>query len=552
MRWAIGGAVAILFFYSLHLAVHRIIQVDEAQNLYMARVIASGQIDAYFVHPELFLLGPIAWIAKSATSAGQAILSSRLLFAAVFWLNIFLIVGCTGERLRTKEGLLAALGAATLAPLWDYGFEVRHDNLVLTGLLLIWYLGRHRADATSSYFAIGALSAILQFTAFKAFAYTIPLSLYLLICRGVSQPALSPRTITAWLAGAVMTGLACLAVFWHFDLLPILVENTATLAEGNRSTAFYPFETLSRLLYQTPLVVAVATAALITATIVVLQSPNAMFRDRDWVPEATLVSISLVVLFINPTPFPYNLVCVVPFAYLLAYRLLRQTLPAVSANRTLILIAVCIVGFTHVLPFIHATQRHLAFTNWRQMKLADTAEAMTDAATDPVYDAAGLVLTRHSIGQVWYLHSLNVARFYDSKTSVTAMLATNPAAVLMPNYRFDWLPKSDWEFIRENYLPLADDFWVLGTRLPPGGGDIRTLRSGRYQIESVDDQRGLRPELTLDGTRLTSKTVTLTAGAHNVKATDHAPVIVVWLGPRLKSVPQMTPGNHRTIFRNWY
>ena len=81
---------------------------------------------------------------------------------------------------------------------------------------------------------------------------------------------------------------------------------------------------------------------------------------------------------------------------------------------------------------------------------------MTDPTSDPVYDAAGLVLTRHSIDRSWYLHSLNMQQLYDGKqSSVAAMLARNPAAVLMPNYRFDWLPESDWQFIRANYLPLG-------------------------------------------------------------------------------------------------
>ncbi len=72
MRWVVIGTLAVLFLYSLHLAAHRIIQVDEAQNLYMAKIIGSGQTDTYFVNPAIFLLGPLAWIAESATSAKEA------------------------------------------------------------------------------------------------------------------------------------------------------------------------------------------------------------------------------------------------------------------------------------------------------------------------------------------------------------------------------------------------------------------------------------------------------------------------------------------------
>ena len=554
MRWVIGGAVAILFLYSLHLAAHRIIQVDEAQNLYMAKIIGSGETGTYFVNPALFLLGPLAWIAESATSAKEAFLSGRLLFAAVFWVNIFLIVKCTGVSLRSKKGLLVAFAAATLAPLWDYGFEIRHDNLLLTGLLLIWYLGRYRPDATSSYFAIGALSAILQFTAFKAFVYTVPLSAHLLICRGAAQPTISAKTIGAWLAGAAAAGVACLALFWHFGVLAQLLDNMVTLTQGARSNStFYPFNTLSRLLFQTPLLVAAAIAALLAAALIVLRKPKAALQGDDLVPEAFLVSVALVALFINPTPFPYNLVCVVPFAFLLAYRLVQQALPTASGNRSLLVLAASIFAFSHIVPFLYATLRHLDWTNWRQMRLIETAEAMTDPITDPVYDAAGLVLTRQSIDRTWYLHSLNVKQLYNGKqTSLAAMLATNPAAVLMPNYRFDWLAESDWQFIRANYLPLADDFWVLGTRLPAGGGEFRTRHPGRYQVVTVGEGHGAMPKLTLDGTPVTSNVVTLSVGAHTVKTAADVPVIIGWLGPTLDSLPTITPGSHRTIFYNWY
>jgi hypothetical protein len=555
MRWVIIGTIPVLFLYSLHLAVHRIIQVDEAQNLYMAKIIGSGQTDRYFVNPAIFLLGPLAWIAESVTSAKDAFLSSRLLFAGVFWFNIFLLAKCTGTSLRTREGLLVALAAATLAPLWDYGFEIRHDNLLLTGLLLIWYLGRHRGDRTSSYFAIGVLSAVLQCLAFKALVYALPISTYLLVCRGVAEPRTLTKTIVAWIAGIVLAGLACLSVYFSLGLLVELLGHSGSLARGTQSIAgFYPFDTLSRLLFQTPLLIAAATAALLIAAMAVIKMPKAIFEQHNLMPEAVLLSIAIGALFINPTPFPYNLINVVPFAFLLAFRLVRQLMPIASANRPMLVLAASIFAFSHIIPFLYATLRHLDWNNWRQMRLIEAAEALTDPQSDPVYDAAGLVLTRHSIDRLWYLHSLNMKEMYGGRQrSVAAMLAKNPAAVLVPNYRFDWLPESDWQFIRDNYLPLADDFWVLGIQSPPGGGEFRTLRSGRYQVLPGD---GKRPEsplgLTVDGRQVRSDILILPAGNHIIKTLNDAPVTMVWVGPKLDSPPTLGAGNHRTLFSNWY
>ena len=30
------------------------------------------------------------------------------------------------------------------------------------------------------------------------------------------------------------------------------------------------------------------------------------------------------------------------------------------------------------------------------------------------------------------------------------------------------------------------------------------------------------------------------------------PVTIVWLGPKLDSLPALGAGNHRTLFSNWY
>jgi hypothetical protein len=555
MRRVVIGTVALLFIYSLHLAAHRIIQVDEAQNLYMARIIGSGQADAYFVSPAIFLLGPLGWITESVTSAKGAFLSGRLLFVGVFWLNIFLLIKCTGTSLRTREGLLVAVTAATLAPLWDYGFEIRHDNLLLTGLLLIWYLGRHRSDRTSSYLAIGVLTAILQFTAFKAFVYTLPISAYFLVCRGMADRTSLTRAMVAWFSGLALAGAACLSVYLSLGLLGTLLENSSALTQAARSKAtFYPFTTLSRLLFQTPFLVAVATAAMLTIATAAIRTPKAVLRQNDLAPEAFLLIVAIGALFINPTPFPYNLINVVPFAFLLAWRFIRQAIPKAAMDRQLLILAASVFAFSHVAPFLDATLRHLNWTNWRQMYLIQAAEALTDPTSDPVYDAVGMVLTRHSIDRSWYLHSLSMKQLHDGKRStVAAMLARKPAAVLMPNYRFDWLPESDWQFIHANYLPLADDLWVLGTRLPAGGGDFRTLHPGRYQLRPArGNWQEVPPEMTVDGLRVHSDKLMLEAGTHTITTAADVPLLVVWLGPTLDSLPAISAGNHRTLFRNWY
>ena len=438
--------------------------------------------------------------------------------------------------------------------MWDYGFEIRHDNLLLTGLLSIWYLGRCVGNRAGSFFAIGALVSVLQFVAFKSFAYSDPVSLHLLVRQATAEPERSKRIVTSWVLGVASGGLACVFVYLAHDLLGVLATSTIQFRDSAQSAAaFYPFKTLARPLSQTPLLVAVTTAALISVLSSLFRSPWAALWRDDCAPEGVLLLVAIVALFINPTPFPYNLVNVVPFAFLLAYRHLRTTLDATwPLNRPMLLVGVCVVAFSHFVPFWKATERHLGMTNWRQLALAQTAEEMTDPS-DPVYDAAGMVLTRPSIGRWWYLHSMSMRQIYDGKQASTAeMLASRPAAVLMPNYRFNWLPRSDWEFIQKNYVPLADDFWVLGTRLPDGGGAFRALRTGRYKLLAAAQGQVASPQVTVDGTSVASGIRTLSAGSHDIRSAPDSAVTVVWLGPTLNTLPIISPGDHNTLFRNWY
>ena len=84
----------------------------------------------------------MSWLVDSLNESVKIFEWSRVLFLGVFLLNIFLLAINAGRKLNTFAGVVALFGAATLAPLWDYGFEVRHDNLIVAGLLMMWWLGR--------------------------------------------------------------------------------------------------------------------------------------------------------------------------------------------------------------------------------------------------------------------------------------------------------------------------------------------------------------------------------------------------------------------------
>ena len=180
----IGGITLVLAYlflkFSLYLAASRIYQVDECENVFVARILADSQAGDYYTFLSL-LHWPLMWLARGATQSTELFASARCFMVLVFWLNLLLLAVATGERLLSRRFLIALAGAATLAPLWDYGFEIRHDNLLLTGLLLFWCVVRIAPARPQSCVIAGAIAMALQFIAFKAFVYTVPLSFFILV-----------------------------------------------------------------------------------------------------------------------------------------------------------------------------------------------------------------------------------------------------------------------------------------------------------------------------------------------------------------------------------
>src|SRR5579885_1025308 len=168
--------VGSLFACSVWLALNRIYQVDECMNLFMARILATGQAAKFFTNASLFLIGPLSWISRHASHAVEMFADARLVFLLVFWLNLGLLAAIVSRRFFSVRGWIALAAAATLAPLWDYGFEIRHDNLILTCMLLIWWAAGVPPLGARSYLISGAATVVALFIAVKAVVYVVPLA----------------------------------------------------------------------------------------------------------------------------------------------------------------------------------------------------------------------------------------------------------------------------------------------------------------------------------------------------------------------------------------
>jgi hypothetical protein len=551
----IVGLLGGLAWYSAFLAANRIYQVDECQNIYMARVLATGQTSEFFTNGSLFLLGPLSWLTRAFQQSENIFAFSRLLFLGIFWLNLFLVALIAGKRLRSIEGFIATAGAATLAPLWDYGFEVRHDNLILTGILLIWWLVRVRPMGAPSYLAAGAITVALLFIAVKSVVYVFPLALAVLMFPppGHQRPRL--QLALAWMSGAIMALLAIRLCYGSGDgwniYLSVFHGVTKYSAGAEGSVRFAPWYTLGRLPAQIPLVLALSFAAIIAILIELVRRGRAAFTWNGTLPEVLLVAGATIALFLNPTPFTYNVLHVAPYLFLLVFSYGRSLWLELQAKPILWPAVGCIVLLGHLVPFGLSVKRHADYRNYRQMAFMRLAEDLTRPTTDRVYDGIGMVPTRPSIHFNWYLHSLNIRRFVGGSTpKVCEMLAERPAAVLIRSYRTDWLTKEDQDFIASRYVPLADDFWVLGKELPAGGGDIEIVYPGRYCIAPLENSSNSL--CSVDGTVCADKPVELTTGMHHIETRSNQGLKVYWVGPKLDRVDPIGFGDRHKLFVNGY
>jgi hypothetical protein len=329
-------------------------------------------------------------------------------------------------------------------------------------------------------------------------------------------------------------------------------------------------EALRRLLIQTPLLLAFLTAALVGVAVDLRCRGKAAATWDGSLPEALLFLGALVVLLLNPAPEPYNLLHLVPYGFLLAFRYGSGVIEEVWSRIALRPVLVALLVFAHLVPFGVATRRHLRWTNYDQEARTRLAEELTDPARDAVYDGIGLVPTRPSIHFCWLLPDGNRRSLAEEQgLRVRDMLAARPAAVVIPNYRTDRLPEEDHAFIRERYVSLTDDFWVLGKVLPAGGGTFEVVHPGRYRVSSLEgsDLAGTYPDGVaglmapvvegsligaLDGVPLSKRPVELTVGTHRIETKPDCQAAVVWMGPRKERIGRLGGSDHRFLFVRWY
>lgn len=538
-RLALLAGWCLLGLLSLVLAWGRIYQVDEAQTVTMARIIATHETAHFFTSSPLYLLilAPLSRISDRSADLFHAF---RLVTLVLFWANLLLLVKATGARVRSREGLLTLAFSATLPPLWAYGLEFRHDNVQLFGLLLIWILMRPGGRAVrGAYFWMGLIAAGLQLSLFKAFAYWVPLTLAALALPHRAFRRSRILLALQWGAGAA-TALALYRLLrsaWRIEE-PVLRIFSSSLTVAQTTARLSPWPTLERLPVQAPLLFLAAAAALGLAVWLFIRKGWGDEKARNSYGTAALLAGSIGVLFVNPTPFPYNLLLVVPPAVIAASAALREPLLALwdgGRNRRLL----AALAVLQLALFGLQAKILLLAGNGRQEELMGLAERLTDPGKDTVFDLAGLVPTRRSISYTWFVNLTNFRPFQQDPA-----FTGNPAPVVIPNYRVGYLSKAQQEFLASNYRALANDFLVLGADLPAGGGAWLCRHPGRYALGAEGGPTTFR----VDGTLLEAGVHAFAAGEHRIETDAGRAPYLFWVGPPSAEPVRIGPGDVSRVF----
>ena len=531
--------LALLLAFSGYLAVNRLYQVDEAQTVYMASVLARGWQGSLMTSGQLHLF-PLSLLVRPHMTSSETFLAFRLAFWGLFWVNAALVVMAAGVRLRSQAGLRALVLAGTLAPWWAYGLECRHDNILMTCTLLFWILGRRTLSwpRVPVYFGLGALALLTQACLFKSIATWAPLSVLLLLLEPASW---ARRGVLAacWSGGAAIIALLTHGILARAGLLGSASGGAGALGMALALGRIMPTQALEQLLRTAPLLATAMVALLVHAFLVLQRRGIRAAGEGRGMPELFLFLVGVLAFLANPTPFPYNLAVLSGLAMVAILALgapwLETGAFAGLASAPYLLTAGLVL---HVLPLAARVSELVQMDNDRQEELMAMAEAYT-GPEDPVFDAIGLVPTRKGPSFFWFINLTNVQAF--SETSMTGTWAGRIPPVLMPSYRFNYLQPADLAFLRDNYVCLRKDFYVLGQILSKGNGGNRTwncLRSGRYGVVPLEPDA---PGLNLDGVRQEPGIQWVTAGSHVLSIPSGSPCALVWVGPTATSLPELRP-----------
>jgi len=554
-RWPYAVLIVLLLGGGLWLATHRIFQVDEVQNMHMSWLLTQGDSDNYYNSAEIYMI-PLALVSRLCQTPVAFLITCRIIFFVLFAASLFVTACALSEH--DKFHFVGALFILLSAPVfWDYGFEVRHDNIVILGMsLMILMLFRAANGSLKQRLFWGGLTGgFLLLSSLKSVVLWAPVLGYMMAVQARRGRTAFVRATAASLAGFGISLAIAFSAHGLQGSLAIYIRGIGdfarTLATGR--IRFFDWDYLWRFITGQPLITLSSAAFLLICSGPIAQrwARGEAFRDDDRrAKELLLLLLAIVFLAVNPTPFPYNYLYIAllasPAACHLMVRALRHPNSAVSILALGLIAAQGVIWSTQ-------TSRHLSYRNDGQKKIVEFLNDYTDQK-DCVFDGVGLSIYRRGPERVWYLHSLSQARYLAGDIpSVRDVLTSSVCPVLVESYKWQYMLPEDLAFIQSRYVSHGRFIWILGGKIHAGSAGSHAFDIHKDGFYLISKQPGaLQAALTIDGVPTDPNPVYLRKGRH-ILVTDCAleTVRLEWVkDPSVLHID--VPSISEPIFVNWY
>ncbi|MBI5442364.1 MAG: hypothetical protein HY900_14265, partial [Deltaproteobacteria bacterium] len=446
----IGGVVS-----GVAISRNRSFQVDEVEHVHAAYNVADGRAlyrDFWEGHNPLLyvVLLPLVDVDDPVGTFRRSRLLVLVLLSATIGLTCW-----TANRLAGPSAAVVSGGLLLFATSFaERGIEVRPDNMValaiagalaaqvsslaesrrlsLQGLLLgLGFLATSKVIVATA--AFGTLWVVLAFRRRRLFLLVAPAATWL-----------APLA----LAAIVLAALGLLDDWARWNLLPYF-QNVARRAGPN--LAFPPSLLLTPEALRNPFFVASSLSALLLVAVASARR-NPAARDL-WFP-AGLSLACLAFLRVNPYPFPYNLVTVLPtfavlcgvFWGLVAVRLSRLAPPALASAGVC---ALCLA-----FAAVPSAERRISKSvpgNGQQLATLGAIQRVT-GPTDRVFDLAGLYF-RPDAYPVFTMTGVMLRRYERGFfPAIIPALEANEVTAFIDNYRLRALPDREKRFLAEHFV----------------------------------------------------------------------------------------------------
>jgi hypothetical protein len=147
----------------------------------------------------------------------------------------------------------------------------------------------------------------------------------------------------------------------------------------------------------------------------------------------------------------------------------------------------------------------------------------------------------------WYLYNAKMPKYYIGKMSFYSdIIKDRLPSVVLTNYRWQWLREHDLQTLKRFYLPVDNQFWVLGVKLSGSEGYFTIAKKGTYSIVSKNSG-----QLEVNGSVVVHSQLYLERGRYPFKQEGAAlERYLVWQGDNQGPIKLQFKNHKNALFQN--